>query len=210
MHKTPIFSAWLLPLSLLIWGTTCLIASAHPFHLCVGQMKWNQKAGAWEVSLRLHPQDLEAAMTADLFRDNSSKKVSAEDPNFPELAQKYLSQCFFIRRTPFAMSLEETMAILSVERSPDLATDKSNEILAERSTLKWVGTEQEKGWLWIHLEMKPPETKKGEHKLWLVHRVLLEHVVRQENTVSIDPAVSPKFALQFKKGEDVRELTRPK
>ena len=58
--------------------------------------------------------------------------------------------------------------------------------------------------------MKPPETKKGEHKLWLVHRVLLEHVVRQENTVSIDPAVSSKFALQFKKGEDVKEMTSPK
>ena len=210
MHKNPLLSAWLVPLCLLIWGTTCLTAFAHPFHLCVGQMKWNQKAGAWEVSLRLHPQDLEAAMTSDLFRNDPSKKVSAEDRNFPELAQKYLSQCFFIRRTPLAMSLEETMAALTDERSSDSKSNQAGEIPADRSTLKWVGTEQEKGWLWIHFEMKPPETKKGEHKLWLVHRVLLEHVVRQENTVSIDPAVSSKFALQFKKGEDVREMTSPK
>jgi len=124
-------------------------------------MKWNQKAGAWEVSLRLHPQDLEAAMTSDLFRNDPSKKVSAEDRNFPELAQKYLSQCFFIRRTAFAMSLEETTAALNDERSSDSTSNQAGEIPADRSTLKWVGTEQEKGWLWIHFEMKPPETKKG-------------------------------------------------
>lgn len=210
MHKNPLFSAWLIPLCLVIWGTTCAFSFAHPFHLCVGQMKWNQNARAWEVSLRLHPQDLEAAMSSDLFPDDPSKKVSAEDRNFPELVQKYLSQCFFIRRTPFTMSLEETVSVLTAERSSDSTTNKASEITADRSTLKWVGAEQEKGWLWIHLEMKPPEAKKGEHKLWLVHRVLLEHVVRQENTVSVDPAVSPKFALQFKKGEDVREMTASK
>ena len=149
-------------------------------------------------------------MTSDLFRNDPSKKVSAEDRNFPELAQKYLSHCFFIRRTSSAMSLEETMAVLTEERSSDSTSNQAGEIPADRSTLKWVGTEQEKGWLWIHCEMTPPETKEGDHKLWLVHRVLLEHVVRQENTVSIDPAVSPKFALQFKKGEDVREMTSPK
>ena len=189
-----------------MYGASSTIALAHPFHLCVGQMKWNQKADVWEVSIRLHPQDLESTLTAELLKDQPTKKASVEDPDFPGLAQNYIQDNFFIRRTPLATKLSELNAILKSEGNIDLTHSKAIEPYVDRSTLKWVGMEQERGWLWIHLELQQPAMVKGQHQLWFVNRLLLDQVDRQENTLSIDPTIGPKYALQFKKGEAVREM----
>jgi len=56
--------------------------SAHPFHVCVGQMTWNAEAKHWEVSLRLHPQDLERSMkvrrTSSLSPDSTPGLLQVE------------------------------------------------------------------------------------------------------------------------------------
>ncbi|MEQ1830860.1 MAG: DUF6702 family protein [Pirellula sp.] len=193
----------LLWLALGIWANSSSQALAHPFHLCVGQMKWNTASERWEVSLRLHPQDLESAMSSALHGDQASKKVSTEDVDFPKLATKYLEQFFYVRRSPAAMKLSEIEAILKVEGQASEQEPKE-----DRSRLTWVGMEQERGWLWIHLEMQVPAVEPLKQKLWMVNRLLVHHVERQENTMAIDPSRGAKYSLQFKKDEEVREMTR--
>ena len=202
----------------LIWVCIVAFASmhtayAHPFHLCVGQMQWNGASKVWEVSLRLHPQDLENAMSATNDATPSTKRVSIDDSDFAELAMGYINKEFFLRKTPKAMDSKELEAILRseskpVEDSADVSVqklDKQNEV---RSTARWVGMEQERGWLWLHFEMPEPSHDERVEKLWLVHRVLLEHVEKQENTIAVLPVGSPKFSLQFQAGNNFREFRR--
>jgi hypothetical protein len=186
---------------------------AHPFHLCVGQMQWNGASKAWEVSLRLHPQDLENAMSVSKDSNQPSQRVSIDDDGFSDLAIAYINKEFFLRKTPKAMDSKELDAILRSE-SKETADSAANADTAKsnqselRSTSRWVGMEQERGWLWLHFEMTEPEYDERVEKLWLVHRVLLEQVEKQENTIAILPLGSPKFSLQFQPGNTFREFRR--
>jgi len=187
-------------LRLAVVGICLLFAStlcAHPFHLCVGQMKWNSQSNSWEVSLRLHPQDLEKALSEARSTEKPNERVSVDDDGFSDLATKYLGSRFFVRRTPQAMNAEEFRAILQSETKPE------PELV---SSIKWVGMEQERGWLWIHLELTQPSVQPEQHKLWFVHRVLLDTVERQENTIAIDPTRTEKYSLQFRSGLEFQEM----
>ena len=190
-------------LRLAVVGVCLLFAPtlyAHPFHLCVGQMKWNVDSNRWEVSLRMHPQDLESALTLERNKEKTSQRVSVDDANFSELTTKYLGSRFFIRRTPLAMNDQEFKAILRSQTMTDVE---------HVSTLKWIGMEQERGWLWIHLELTQPSVQAEHEKLWFVHRVLLDTVERQENTIAIDPTKTGKYSLQFRSGQEFLEM-KPK
>lgn len=190
-------------LRLAVVGICLLFAStlyAHPFHLCVGQMKWNLQSNSWEVSLRLHPQDLERALSAERSQEKPNERVSVDDDGFSDLATKYLGTRFFVRRTPHAVNAEEFKAILQSE------TKTAPELV---SSIKWVGMEQERGWLWIHLELTQPSVQPELHKLWFVHRILLDTVERQENTIAIDPTRTEKYSLQFRSGLEFQEM-KPK
>ncbi len=186
-------------------------AYGHPFHLCVGQMKWNAGAKVWEVSLRLHPQDLEKSLNAELVRHRPRQHLSIDDDGFPAIATMYFGSHFFVRRTPAALKREELNAILESSKSKSWATAESaltkmDELFQEQSSLKWIGMEQERGWLWIHLELTAPSVEPARHKLWMVNRILVDSVERQENTVAIDPVDTKKFSLQFRSGEEFQEL----
>ena len=178
------------------------LVHAHPFHLCVGQMKWNVESKVWEVSLRLHPQDLELAISKERFRDQPGKKISIDDEDFQEAAIEYLNRHFFLRSSPLAMNKEEFKAILHSQTKEKEREDSP----VDQSTLKWVGKESEKGWLWIHFELTQPTVDLERQKIWFVHRLLVQSVERQENTIAIDPTVSKKFSLQFRLGEEFQEL----
>lgn len=188
------------------------VAYVHPFHLCVGQMTWNTESERWEVSLRLHPQDLELAMNreASLATPSLGQKFSVEDSDFPANATLYINQHLFLRRTAFITTLNELTAILQSEAnevSKADATEKSHPDV-NRSQLKWIGMEQEKGWLWIHMEMESPVWNAEKEKLWMINELLLDHVPRQENTMAVDPVLQAKFSMQFKKDQRIRELSR--
>jgi hypothetical protein len=195
------------------------VTASHPFHVCIGQMQWNSAESYWEVSLRLHPQDLERAMSTA-----AGKPISMEDEDFSETALAYLNQQFFICRRPVGSDVKGLVEALDADasldrvaasvpssadgtaRSKDGAQDgsKTRSIAGaiaadERSTLKWVGMENERGWLWVYLELVPPAIESGT-QAWLVHRVLLDTVERQENSVSILIERTNRYALQFKKG----------
>jgi hypothetical protein len=78
-----------------------------------------------------------------------------------------------------------------------------------RSTLQWVGMESERGWLWIHLELTPPVAGGVESKMYLAHRIFLDRIEMQENTVAILHAPGSRSSLQFKKGESIKPLNAP-
>ena len=199
------FRCFLCLLTIGVINFSASMLSAHPFHLCVGQMKWNLDAKVWEVSLRLHPQDLETAMSESLFKEEPSKRVSIDDGGFPDLATKYLSSNFFVRRTPLVMTNKEFKESLRSKSKP--TTIEEGEQV--ESVLKWIGMERERGWLWIHFEMTQPSVQAETQKLWFVHRLLLDTVARQENTIAIDPTATKKFSLQFRSGEEFQEM-KPK
>ncbi len=185
---------------------------AHPFHLCVGQMKWNADAKVWEVSLRLHPQDLEKAMSAELQKGQHAQPVSIDDDGFSDLATRYLSYHFYVRSSSLAMNRQEFAAILRSSRAHAWkTTDPTTKGASDQdnSSLKWIGMEQERGWLWIHLELTQPSFQPERQKLWIVNRLLIDAVERQENTVAIDPVSTRKFSLQFRSGEEFQEM-KPK
>jgi hypothetical protein len=195
-------SAWESATFAILFSLICLApnVNAHPFHLCVGQMKWNANRQIWEVSIRLHPQDLEAAMTKQLRLEQPNVTVDIDDIEFPKQAIQYLNRNLFVRRTPEAMKIDEIQAILKLRKEED------SKAIEDRSKLEWIGMESEKGWLWIHVEMKSPRAEPEKHALWMINRLLMDHVERQENTMSIDPTVSPKYSLQFKLGEEVKAM----
>jgi hypothetical protein len=175
-------------------------------------MTWNSQTDRWEVSLRLHPQDLELAMTREAALANPSlgQKFSVEDADFPTNATLYINQHLFLRRTALATNLTELTAILQSEakEDPQAGAAQKSQPDTSRSQLKWIGMEQEKGWLWIHMEMESPEWNVEREKLWMVYELLLDHVPRQENTMAVDPVRHAKFSMQFKKDQRVRELGR--
>jgi hypothetical protein len=182
-----------------LWSSATILA--HPFHVCVGQMTWNAEAKHWEVSLRLHPQDLERSMKAwrtSSLSPNSTpaeieaalKGCSVEDREFEELVVNYLDSQFFLRRAPVAMQKEELEKVVNSTKRE----------AKDFSKLKWVGREQEKGWLWIHLEMQPPEADLAVYRVWLCHQLFMEAVSRQENSVVVQPSKQIKYSLEYKKG----------
>jgi hypothetical protein len=81
--------------------------------------------------------------------------------------------------------------------------------MGNRSTLQWVGMESERGWLWIHLELTPPVASGAESKMYLAHRIFLDRIAMQENTVAILHAPGSRSSLQFKKGEPIKPLNAP-
>jgi hypothetical protein len=53
---------------------------------------------------------------------------------------------------------------------------------AAYGTMK-IGMKSERGWLWIYLELTPPVARGAESKMYLAHRIFLDRIEMQENTV---------------------------
>ena len=167
--------------------------AAHPFHVCIAQMEWNGESQLWEVSIRLHPQDLERAVS-----QSRGKTTSMEDPDFSKHAIRFLNQQFAIVEAPQSTAIDALL-----ERM-----DREEAALA-RSELRWVGMEPERGWLWIHLEMIPPQSQgssavEGNFR-WLVHRIFIDSIDRQENSVRIRRG-SEQYSMQFQRGKEAQAM----
>lgn len=162
------------------------VQAVHPFHVCVAQMEWNGTSQLWEVSIRVHPQDLERALS-----QARGKPTSIEDREFPEQVIPFLAQQFAIVNAPKSMTLQDLIA--AIDRNDSLS----------RSELRWIGMEPERGWLWLHLEMLPPKEPAGQS--WLLHRIFLDQIDRQENSVRIVDGTN-RYALQFKRGQEAQPM----
>lgn len=200
----------------LLWIALGWVAAqaSHPFHVCIGQMRHNAQSGTWEVSLRMHPRDLELALS-DLHKES----VARESESFPKVAVDFLENQFFLISLSETLSAKEIAEQISglepmrsLERKSNSSsdTDGNRKLPREsRSTLQWVGMESERGWLWIHMELVPPVSAPSDGKLYLVHRVFLDRIEMQENSVAILHAPGSRGSLQFKKGESIKPLTVP-
>jgi len=165
--------------------------AAHPFHVCVGQMEWNEEKQHWEVSLRVHPQDLERAV-----EQAQRKPCSIEDPDFSDQVIPFFNKQFAIVDLPASKSVSEVIAAMDSMDSKESPP---------RSDLRWVGMESERGWLWIHLEMIPPNKIAPDHPAWLVHRIFLDTIDRQENSVRIINGTN-RYSLQFQRGKEAQTM----
>ena len=176
----------------------------HPFHVCIGQMRWSEADKHWEVSLRMHPHDLELALQAI-----HGRSISLESDDFCQHARRFLEHQFMLVSLPKGTSLgAATELINGVPKSA-----KEDGVTSEnQSQLRWVGMESERGWLWIHFELVPPAKVGAEDQLHLVHRIFLDRIEKQENSVAIlagqaDGAGGQKrSSLQFKKESVVRPM----
>ena len=187
----------------------------HPFHVCIGQMEWND-SDRWEVALRVHPQDLEKELSKVV-----GKSISIDDEQFPQHVTNFLNDQFFVLRVPVDLAQQEvdqrisempkeTLRRADAAATGDTVTEETSDERSRkdptRSSLKWIGMESERGWIWIYLEMYPPRLEAAKSSRdWLVHQLFLETVERQENSVVIYPqprtTSAKKYSLQFKKGQ---------
>ncbi|XZE22067.1 DUF6702 family protein [Pirellulaceae bacterium SH449] len=183
---------------------------AHPFHICVGQMRWNEEERYWELSLRLHPQDLEQSMQRwrlNQSRDEirSGRPVEAllagcrvEDAEFENHVVEFLNQHFFLStETPVPSQGNEAAGNSEVQLEP-----------ANRSQLVWVGKEFEKAWVWLHMELHPPKRANTSDTLFLCHKVLLGEIPEQENSIVVEQAGRNRFSLQFS-GDQIAKPLEP-
>ncbi len=133
-----------------------------PFHICVGEMEWNQESKKWEVSLRLHPSDLQAAVSRV-----AGKRIEI-DP-----AQKAPPELVHYIESHFYLSTKKLEPNESREKLPEL--NVSNEVKNAKdpplwgkgninSKVNWVGMEAERGWLWLYFELIPDEAAQPSAK----------------------------------------------
>lgn len=182
-------------------------ANAHPFHICVGQMRWNDEEKYWELSLRLHPQDLEQSLQRWLLgqsRDGvqNGRPIEAllagcrvEDPDFETHAVDFLNQHFFLYHQ------EATKKSSSSQGSSEVFIETN-----PKSKLVWVGKEYEKAWVWLHMELHPPQQLASGSRLYLCHKVLLGEIPEQENSILVEQQGRQRFSLQFKGNELAKPL----
>ena len=100
---------------------------AHPYHVSLAEMEFNAKSARWEVALRLHPGDLDAALSRQQQRRVVLENESPEAAR--RMAEAYLNKRFRI------------------------LGDKP----ARQSTLRWVGMEMTNKFVWWYFELQPAD-----------------------------------------------------
>lgn len=143
---------------------------AHPFHISIGEMEWNTTSQKWEVAVRVQSTDLQTAV-----RRFTKTQVNVDGENIPEELVIYLSEHFYLSNATPAESRKQE-AIASKREAPS-SSESSN-----RSDLKWVGHEVERGWMWLYFELTPT---KSDKELYLTNALLLETVEGQTNTMLV-------------------------
>ncbi len=155
--------------------------NAHPFHICIGEMEWNQETLSWEVSLRIHPDDLQRAVSRCAGERIELKLGEESQPQ----VMSYLQSHFYLRSGDEGSNVRQLDSqgnSTQASQSEASRVEGSDSAHTHRSTLKWHGSEMEKGWMWIYLELTPPQALGPLH---LVHEVLLDDVEKQSNTMVI-------------------------
>jgi hypothetical protein len=162
-------------------------ASAHPFHLCTGEMRWKADTERWEVGLKIHPQDLIRAIEA-----KTGKKIDLDGKKDVEVMSNYMASQFYFDFGKDANSVQKV---------------SETEFTAIRERFKWVGLEEEKGWVWIYFELSTPKMEKGgeAESLWLTNQLLLDAIDKQENSVLLKRG-EERLSLQFSEQQRSAEI----
>jgi hypothetical protein len=165
----------------------------HPFHICVGEMDWDDQRGCWEVALRLHAEDLQHAM-AKVGR----KAVELQPGDLPPELGKVLEDHFFITESladqkPNKGSSQPTPDDGKQHQQATADAEGNRSLGTKVSRLELVGTEASRGWFWVYFrlyESKPesPEgspSAKADRIRFLHHTILLDQVEDQSNTLLV-------------------------
>lgn len=173
-----------LPVAWLCWCVCCASwlmavqpAAAHPFHISLAEMEWNPQAKHFEVSLKVHGLDIENALSRMTKRRVRLEVVEEAD----KLLAEYLTTHLYLhhlsadaasaaRDGSLAVDAQKGLAEATGQAAetqayvlPREALERNEDWATRRSTLKVVGREQEKSWLWIYVELKPPSTLLKSH-----------------------------------------------
>lgn len=143
----------------------------HPFHVSLAEAQWNSDRSRLKIALRLHPRDLDAALSESSGRRILLEKESAE--NVEKLLTTYLANSIY----------------LSASRADAMASD-AKPIAARRERFHWVGIENEVRYVWVYFELERPE---ADEPVWLTNRVIFETEPTQINTLQLlrtDPPVA--------------------
>lgn len=99
---------------------------AHPYHVSLAELEFNAASGRWEVALRLHPGDLDAALSHDQRRRVILERETPAAAR--RIAIAYLNKHFRL-----------------------LAGDPP-----QPSQLHWVGMQADPKFVWWYFELQPP------------------------------------------------------
>ncbi len=167
--------------------------ASHPFHICIGEMDWDERRGCWEVALRLHAEDLQRAMVR-----SGGKAVELQPGELPPELGKVLEAHFYIAESLADPKREKESSqpsvqddVRTVQAPGDSASDRSEDVRVSR--LELVGTEASRGWFWVYFrlyELKAePIDRTSEAKAdggrFLYHTILLDQVEDQSNTLLV-------------------------
>lgn len=160
-----------------------LSALLHPFHVSVAEAQWNSEGSRLKVALRLHPRDLDAALSETTGLRVVLEKES--DEKAKELLVAYLRDRIFLSASAADASLGEP---------EDLA--------ARRGRFHWVGLEQELRYVWVYFELQRPATSEA---VWLTNRVIFEAEPTQINTLQL-LRTDPPVAVRTTRSSDTERL----
>ncbi len=176
------------------------LAASHPYHVCVGEMDWNAERGRWEVALRLHPSDLQTAIS-----QLAGRRLELDgSPEAEKWVMRYLSQHFGwvgldADDRPRPLPGQPAVGASPAGEGGSSSTGRAASEETPLSELSWLGSELEKGWLWLYFELAPPPQathrkdstaaapgrKDQPLRLGLQHSLLLDLVEDQTNTLVV-------------------------
>ena len=173
----------LLLLGLLMW---------HPFHVSIAEAQWNAEGTRLQVSLRLSPADVDAALSEVVGRRIELERETDEERQ--RLLTEYLRDAIFL------------------SPSRDAAKQRDPAALQERrERFVWVGMEDEVRYLWVYFELKRSATEAEGAAgsfggtVWLTNRVMVEAEPTQINTLQLLRTEKP-VAVRTTKETPTKEL----
>lgn len=169
-------------LLLVLVGLTSAVY-AHAFHITVSEAEMNHKTGSLEISMRVHPGDLEVA----LGRMTGRRIRLEKEPNIDALITDYLRRSVKLQgaaKQAVDKAVKKRMA--SSQKDAVITktqTDKSKKAgEADKATpkIRWVGKEISVKWAWLYFEIPSAGKLDGAT---LTNKVFHEILADQENTM---------------------------
>jgi hypothetical protein len=180
-------------LLLALFAATSPSPANHPFHICVGEMDWDEERGCWEIALRLHAEDIQREMAKI-----DGKEVELQPGERPPALEKLLEAHFFITQSlvdqkPDQRSLEPETKGLDASKQAEGTAGNIRLQGTKVSRLELVGTESSRGWFWVYFRLHEskqeiPEgssSAKVDLVRFLHHTILLDQVEGQSNTLLV-------------------------
>ncbi|WP_164100417.1 DUF6702 family protein [Candidatus Laterigemmans baculatus] len=155
----------------------------HPFHVSVAEAQWNADHSRLKIALRLHPRDLDAALSEATGRRIVLEKESAESTK--KLLSDYLAGTIYLSDSPAAA-----------------AGDAAEQRVQRRARFHWVGVEDEVRYVWVYFELERPA---AEAPVWLTNRVIFETEPTQINTLQL-LRTDPPVALRTTRGNPTERV----